>query len=118
MNEIVSVEAELKALKIIDDDFEDRYARMKADIDWFESVKYQFLKLGFTGTWTTDEFQMSIVRGAKGKVADTDAMKKTQIYIVNGETGELENVNLYDYVQTFKKETTKKDYVMVKERKD
>jgi hypothetical protein len=114
MNEIEKFNTEIIHL---DDEIYDRYERMKADIEWWDSIKYQFKKFAKeTGIskWTTDRWVMNYITPKMGIGLDTEKMKESTIWITNAETGELDEVNAYDYFAT--KKTFRSPYVQVKEK--
>ena len=117
MNELIrKFETEIVHL---DDEIYERYERMLSDIEWFDTLKFQFRKFAEeTGInkWTTDRWQMSYIEQRPSKAIDTDRMKKENILIVNAETGELEEVNAYEYFCT--KTVNRSPYVKAKEREE
>ena len=115
MNELIK-KWEADVVKLTDESFE-RYQRMLADIEWFETVKYQFKEFakqtGIT-KWVTDGWEMDCITPKSSKGIDTERMKKETILVVNAETGELEEVNAYDYFAT--KHTERSPYVKTREK--
>lgn len=108
---------ETDVIKLTDEAYE-RYERMLADIEWFDTLKYKFKEFAKeTGIskWVTDAWTMNYIVTKPGKRIDTDRMKKENIMVVNAETGEIEEVNAYDYFCT--KYTVSSPYVKVSENK-
>ena len=116
MNEIERFNTEVIKLN---DEVYDRYERMKADQEWWETIKYQFKQFAKdTGIskWQTDRWTMNYIVPKPGTGLDTERMKNENIQIVDAQTGELVEVNAYDYFCT--KRTFKSPYVSVKEREE
>ena len=100
----------------VNDEFYEKYEQYLALKDWFETVKFQFGKFaGETGVskWTNDRFTLSYIVSKPSKGLDTERMKKESILVPNGQTGELEEVNAYEYFAT--KYTKRNPYVKAKE---
>lgn len=100
----------------LDDEFYEKYEQYLALKDWFETVKFEFGKFADQSginKWTTDRFTMSYIVSKPAKGIDTERMKKESIMVVNASTGEMEEVNAYEYFCT--KYTKRKPYVMAKE---
>ena len=57
---------------------------------------------------------MNYITPKMGIGLDTEKMKESTIWITNAETGELDEVNAYDYFAT--KKTFRSPYVQVKEK--
>ena len=115
MNELQRWENEVIHLN---EEIYERYERMKADEEWFDTLKFQFKqfaeKSGVT-KWETERWVMDYIKPDKPEVrADTERMKNSDIEIVNAETGEVEKVNAYEYF--CKKGKPKAPYVKCKEK--
>lgn len=95
----------------------DKLEEYKSAVEWFETFKYQFKKLcdkhGIK-KWETDYFMMNYIPEGISLKVDTKRMKETNIYVLNAETGELEEVNAYEY---FKTVSFVKAHVTYKEKK-
>lgn len=116
MNEIQKWENEIIHLN---DEIYERYERMKADIEWFETLKFQFKKFAEeTGIskWETDRWIMNYINPKPSRGIDTQRMKDEKIMVINAETGELDEVNAYEYFKT--KWTFKSPYVQAKEKEE
>lgn len=115
MNELIK-KWEADVVKLTDDAYE-RYQRYLADKEWFETIKYQFgqfAKETGINKWETDMWEMNYIIPKTSKGIDTDRMKNETILVVNAETGELEEVNAYEYFAT--KHTYRSPYVKTKEK--
>ena len=115
-NEIVNVEQYLLKKKVIEKEFFDKYEQYKTLKEWFDTFKYKFQQTGLR-KWENDVFTCTAIGESTTTKMDEARLKNTNIYIVNGETGELEEMNAYDFMQQFKIKTPKKGYVQVKEKK-
>lgn len=107
---------EAEVIKLNDEMYE-RYERYLADKEWFDTLKYQFSQFAKqTGIskWSTDVWEMDYITPRPSKGIDTERMKNETILVVNAETGELEEVNAYDYFAT--KNTFRSPYVKTKEK--
>ena len=112
MNEL---EAKQK-LTVLQGKLDDLIEQQKTIDEQIETFKYLVLKSGLDKI-ETDYHIINVIRGAKDTKKDNERIKKTNVYIVNGQTGELDEANLYDYLQTFNIKSIKKDYVSIKEKK-
>lgn len=100
----------------LNDEMYERYERLKSDLDWWETVKYQFKKFASqTGVskWQTERWDMLYIVPKMTNSLDTDRMKSENIMVVDAESGELIEVNAYDYFCTKKK--FRSPYVKVSE---
>lgn len=114
MNELQKFENEIVHLN---DEMYDRYERMKADIEWWETVKFkfkEFAKQTGINKWTTDRWELNYITPKMSVGVDTQRMKDSTIWITNAQTGEIEEVNAYDYFAT--KKTFRSPYVQSKEK--
>ena len=95
----------------------DKLEEYKTAIEWMETFKYQFKKFceeqGYN-KWETDYFIMNYIGETTSARVDKKLLKSTNIYIINAETGELEEVNAYDYFST---RSIVKAHVTYKEKK-
>ena len=95
----------------------DKLEDYKTAIEWMETFKYQFKKFceehGIK-KWETDYFMLNYIPEGICLKVDTKRMKETNIYVLNAETGELEEVNAYEY---FKTVSFVKAHVTYKEKK-
>jgi len=120
MNEIVETKA--KEIIKVDEDYDNKYETMLMLEDWWkeEKHKYRTVALPYTnpGENTTVKidrytFQLVYPKDKLTYTIDTDRMKRETIQVVNGETGEVADVNAYDYFCT-KPILPKEPYVKVK----
>ena len=115
MNEVIT--KEMLEGGLVPDVIFDKLEEYKTAIEWMETFKYQFKKFceeqGYN-KWETDYFIMNYIGETTSARVDTKLMKSTNIYIVNAETGELEEVNAYDYFST---RSIVKAHVTYKEKK-
>ena len=95
----------------------DKLEEYKSSVEWFETFKYQFKKFceehGYS-KWETDYFFMNYVGETTSVRVDTQRMKETNIYITDALTGELNEVNAYEF---FSKKSAVKPHVTFKEKK-
>lgn len=120
MNDIV--ERKAKEFIKVDEEYDSKYETMLMLEDWWkeEKHKYRAIALPYTnpGENTTvkiDRYTFQLVY-PKDKLTygiDTDRMKRETIQVVDGETGEVMDVNAYDYFCT-KPILPKEPYVKVK----
>ena len=85
------------------EEFYDRYERLKTDLEWWETVKYQFkqfCKETGVNKLETDVFTWNYVVPKQIKTIDKDRMKNESVYVIDAESGELTEVNAYDYFCT------------------
>lgn len=95
----------------------DRLEDYKTAIEWMETFKYQFKEFcerNGINKWETDYFFMNYIGETTSVRVDTQRMKDTTIYIADALTGELEEVNAYEF---FTKKTNVKPHVTYKEKK-
>lgn len=115
MNELITKEFIEKG--VTTDEVLEKIEQQKYLNEWFDTFKYLFKdyceKYGFT-KWETDYFVMNYISETLSQKVDTKRMKETTIYIANAETGELEEVNAYDY---FSYKSPVKAHVTFKEKK-
>ena len=106
----------------VDEDYDSKYETMLMLEDWWkeEKHKYRTVALPYTnpGENTTVKidrytFQLVYPKDKLTYTIDTDRMKRETIQVVNGETGEVMDVNAYDYFCT-KPILPKEPYVKVK----
>lgn len=65
-----------------------------------EMIKYKLGKVMFENNidkWETDYFTLSLIYGHYQRRADVKKMHETKVFVTNSETGELEEVNAFDY---------------------
>ena len=115
MNELVTVEqirqgiASEEVFEIAED--------WKTANDRMDVLKFQFKQLAEkTGIkkWETDYFTMVYVAETTSVKVDTKRLKNENIMILNAETGELEELNAYEYFKTSSKVSA---HVTYKEKK-
>lgn len=85
--------------------------------EWFDTFKYLFKTFceenGFT-KWETDYFTMNYIGETMAQKIDIKKMKETDIYVANADTGEMEQVNAYEF---FCYRSPVKAHVTFKEKK-
>ena len=95
----------------------DKLEEYKTALEWMDTFKYKFQKFceenGFN-KWETDYFLMNYVGETTSVRVDTQRMKETNIYITDALTGELNEVNAYEF---FSKKSVVKPHVTFKEKK-
>lgn len=95
----------------------DKLEDYKTAIEWMETFKFEFQKLceqyGFN-KWETDYFLLNYIGETTSARVDTKRMKETNIYVMDGASGELEEVNAYEF---FTKKSIVKAHVTYKEKK-
>ena len=115
MNEIIT--REMLDLGVVTDEILDKYEQYRESCEWMETFKFQFKKFceeqGYS-KWETDYFFMNYVAETTSVRVDTQRMKETDIYIADALTGELEEVNAYEF---FCKKSVVKPHVTFKEKK-
>ena len=120
MNDIV--ERKAKEFIKVDEEYDNKYETMLMLEDWWkeEKHKYRAIALPYTnpGENTTVKidrytFQLVYPKDNLTYGIDTDRMKRETIQVVDGETGEVMDVNAYDYFCT-KPILPKEPYVKVK----
>lgn len=85
------------------EEFYDRYERLKTDLEWWETMKFQFKEIcKETGInkLETDVFTWNYIVPRPTKTLDKERMKNEFIYLPDAETGEMKPVNAYDYFCT------------------
>lgn len=115
MNDLVT--KEMLQVGTVSDEVLDKLEEYKTLNEWFDTFKFEFKKAceeyGIK-KWETDYFLMNYVGESKTLKVDTKKMQNESVYIVNAETGELEEVNAYEY---FTKSARNKAHVTYKEKK-
>lgn len=103
-------------LGVVSDQILDKVEEYKTAVEWMETFKYEFKKFcedhGYS-KWETDYFLMNYINETTSVRIDTKRMKETEIYVADALTGELEEVNAYEF---FAKKTTVKPHVTFKEK--
>lgn len=115
MNELVTLEQ--VQLGTASDEVFDLVENLKTAQEQMDTLKYQFKLLAErTGIkkWETDYFTMVYVEPTTSVRIDTKRMKESSVYVIDAETGELEEVNAYD---NFKTSVKKSAYVKFEEKK-
>lgn len=95
----------------------DKLEDYKTAIEWMDTFKFQFKKFceeHGVKKWETDYFMLNYIENTVSERVDVQRMRKTDVYILDAETGELEKVNAYDY---FKKLNVVRAHVTYKEKK-
>ena len=115
MNEVITKEMLTGGYvpEIIFDKLED----YKTAIEWMETFKFQVKKAmeeNGVKKWSTDYFTFDYINETESVKVDTKRMKETNIYVMDAVSGELEEVNAYEF---FSKKTTVKAHVTYKEKK-
>lgn len=115
MNDLVT--KEMLEIGVVSDEILDKLEEYKTSLEWFETFKYKFKELceeyGIK-KWETDYFLMNYIGDTYSLRVDTNRMKNENIYVVNAESGELEEVNAYEY---FSKSSFSKAHITYKEKK-
>ena len=119
MNEIINAKA--KEIFKIDEDYDNKYETMLMLEDWWKEEKHKFCTIalpytdpGKSTSLKIDRYKFQLVY-PKDKITytiDTERMKREEVQIVDGETGEVTTVNAYDYFCT-KPVLPKEPYVKV-----
>lgn len=78
-------------------DMIEQYKFIQDQMETFKFKVKEAMKENDVKKWETDLFTVTLRDGFASKRADTAKMKNESIYITNAETGELEEVNAYDY---------------------
>lgn len=108
---------EMLELGIVTDEILDKIEEYKASKEWFEIFKHSVQKACEENSikkWETDYFSMIYIEETKSPKIDTDRMKNTMIYIADAVTGELVEVNAYEF---FTKKSAVKAHMTFKEKK-
>lgn len=115
MNEVIT--KDMVEHGIVPEAIFDKLEEYKTALEWMDTFKYKFQKFceenGFT-KWETDYFMMNYIGETESVRVDTSRMKTTPVYVLNAETGELEEVNAYEF---FTKKSKVKAHVTYKEKK-
>lgn len=115
MNELVT--REMLVQGVASEQVFDLVEEYKTANEKMKTLKYQFQKLceelGLT-KWETDYFYMNYIDETTSTKVDVERMKSTDIYITDALTGELEEVNAYEF---FTKKSVTKAHVTYKEKK-
>ena len=115
MNDLVT--KEMLEVGAVSDEVLDKLEEYKTLNEWFDTFKFEFKKAceeyGIK-KWETDYFLMNYIEDTFTKRVDTNRMKNENIYVVNAESGELEEANAYEY---FSKPSLSKAHVTYKEKK-
>lgn len=115
MNEIIT--KEMVEHGIVPEVIFDKLEEYKTAIEWMDTFKFQFQKFceeqGFN-KWETDYFLLNYIGESTSTKVDTKRMKNENIYIIDAVTGEMEEVNAYEY---FSKKSIVKPHVTYKEKK-
>lgn len=94
----------------------DKLEEYKTAIEWMETFKYLFktyCEENGVKSWETEYFKMTYVDETESERVDTKKMKETDIYVMDAVSGELEEVNAYEF---FSKKSTVKAHVTYKEK--
>ena len=115
MNEIIT--KEMLDLGIVTDEICEKVEEALSAKQWFETFKYEVQKVcekyGFK-KWETDYWSLVYVEEHDSPKVDTKRMKETYFDIVDAETGEVINVNAYEY---FVRNNKVKAHMTFKEKK-
>ena len=102
---------------IVSEELLDKLEDYKSSQEWFETFKFQFQKaceqFGLN-KWETDYFLMNYIGETTSMRVDSKRMKESLIYVPDALTGELVEVNAYDY---FSKKSPVKAHVTYKEKR-
>ena len=97
MNELTKTE---KLNLLLTEQVRDMFDRYLATIDEMETFKFklrQAMEESDVNKWETDLFTVQITADTMTTKVDTNKLKALSIYVTNAETGELEEVNAYDF---------------------
>lgn len=97
MNELTKIEKLNALLTEQVADMIEEYLTINDKIDTFKFQVKELMKENGIKKWETDLFTFTFKDGFVSRRADTAKLKETSVYITNAETGELEEVNAYDY---------------------
>lgn len=115
MNELIT--KEFIENGVTTDEVLEKIEQKKYIDEWFDTFKYLFKsyceEYGFT-KWETDYFMMNYVGETSSQKVDVKKMKETKIYIADAGTGEMEEVNAYEF---FSYKSPVKAHVTFKEKK-
>ena len=95
----------------------DKLEEYKSAIEWFDTFKFQVRKAmeeNGVKKWSTDYFTFDYINETESAKVDTKRMKETNIYVMDALSGELEEVNAYEF---FTKKSVVKAHVTYKEKK-
>ena len=117
MSEIARADA-FDLLQCTEEEFDQKYNDLLELTDWFKNVKEIFKDSCLENGMQPGDFPVTLksryvdlqVIYPKQKVTftiDEELMKRTEIQIVNDETGEVEEFNAYDYFKTKPKAPSK-----------
>lgn len=94
----------------------DKLEEYKTAIEWMETFKYLFktyCEENGVKSWETEYFKMIYVDETESTKIDTKRMKETNIFVMDAVSGELEEVNAYEF---FSKKSIVKAHVTYKEK--
>lgn len=94
----------------------DKLEEYKTALEWMETFKFQVKKAmeeNGVKKWSTDYFTFDYINETESAKVDTKRMKETNIYVMDAVSGELEEVNAYEF---FCKKSTVKAHVTYKEK--
>lgn len=114
MNEITEI---LERNGIVTKETFDKIEEYKTAVEWMDTFKYILkaaMKKYNIKKWDSDDYIFSLIPDGTQKRVDTERIKNTMIYIPNAETGELEEVNAYEF---FCKNVFVKEHITVREKK-
>lgn len=81
-----------------------------------ETFKYLYLKSGLPSC-EIDDLKIEVHPSDKTSKIDRNKMKDEFVYVIDGNTGEREEVNALEYCERFRTEGVKKPFVAIKEKK-
>lgn len=115
------VTKKMNELNIVTEETFDRLEEYKSLCDWMDTFKFvlgRAMEQNGIKKWETPYYNFTHIGEGTTSKQDTDRMKKETVWIVNAESGELEEVNAYDYFQRFKKTSVRSAYVKISEVKE
>lgn len=115
MNELIT--REMVETGVASDYVLNKIEEYKTAVEWMDTFKYEFQKFceeNGLKKWETDYFNMNYIGLTFQNRVNTNKMKNSSIYVIDGETGELVEVNAYDYFLT---KSPMKAHVTYKEKK-
>lgn len=111
------VTKEMLEHSVVPEEVFDKIEEYKSAIQWMEMFKFELAKVmkeNGIKKFEADDYIFSFIDETIQRRTDTERMKNESVYVVNAETGELDEVNAYDY---FVKNVTVKEHMSVREKK-
>lgn len=102
---------------VVPEEVFDKIEEYRTAIQWMEMFKFELakaMKENGIKKFEADDYIFSYIDETIQKRTDTERMKNESVYVLNAETGELDEVNAYDY---FIKNVKVKEHMSVREKK-